>query len=387
MGFVLSGVTMKARYLVLFGALLQLQSWAALAQSSKDLTFATDCRRSQRSAVISFIGDILVHDGLYRYVRNGRQDFSVLWQKVNPLLRKADFSVGNLEGPAAMGIDKNGRDHGDVGFTYDKVIYCGTDFSFNFHPRIMGDLKKSGYDLLSTANNHSLDRFGIGIDRTLQAAANADMMVVGTRGSASTAEFYKVTNIRGINVAFISCTEMTNGIPDKKNQVLFCYRNPEKVSSLVSSLSQDPNIDAVIVLPHWGQEYKPLPDSSQKSYARKWLDAGAAAVVGSHPHVLQPWEKYVTRDGRETVIMYSLGNFLAYQAGLEKKTGVVTYLGLSKEGSRTKVSAVGYTPTYREGFEVAPVANTGAIGELARANFGSLNHVPVKESLGASFCK
>lgn len=376
-------------FLGLVASHIFLHSSFAWALGSPEFDFSTDCNQSQNAAVISFNGDILIHDGLYQYVAKGSKDFSVLWNKTNGLRQKADFSVGNLEGPAAMGIDIHGKDHGDVGFTYDKFIYSGTNFSFNFHPRIMGDLKKTGYDLVSTANNHSLDRRAIGIDRTLQAASAAGIMTVGTRASSNqSGEFYKVVNINGVSVAFIACTEMTNGMPDNKNQVLFCYKNADKVSSLVSQLSQQPSVDAVVVLPHWGDEYQPLPNSAQKSFARKWLDSGAIAVVGSHPHVLQPWEKYVTPDGRETVIMYSLGNFLAYQAHLERKTGVVTYLGLSKEGSRTKISAVGFSPTYRDGFQVAPVTNMPtAMANLIAKKFGQTNRVKPQDRLGAQFCR
>ena len=301
----------------------------SFAAENRDLNFSTPCSSGNDVAVVSVVGDILIHDGIYSAIAAGKQDFSEIWRKVVPLFTKADFSMANLEGPAALGIDVNGRDHGDVGFTYDKNIYSGTNFSFNYHPRILSDLKRSGIDLLTVANNHSLDRKAIGIDRTLEAASKINLPTVGARSSKDrSGEFHRIVNIQGLNVAVIGCTEMTNGNPDSAQQLLWCYKNASQIEATIRELKGRSDIHAILVYPHWGQEYSNNPDSSQRTYARRFLDAGATAVIGSHPHVLQPWEKYVTRDGRETLIAYSLGNFVAYQRGVDKKTGVVLYLGL-----------------------------------------------------------
>lgn len=360
-------------------------SWAA---ENRDLNFSTPCADSNDVVVVSLIGDILVHDGIYQEVVSGKQDFSTIWRKVIPLFNKADFSIANLEGPAALGIDRNGKDHGDVGFTYDKNIYSGTNFSFNYHPRILRDLQSSGIDLLTIANNHSLDRKAIGMDRTLQAAKALGLPLVGARESSDRAgEFHKIVSVKDLNIAVIGCTEMTNGHPDKAQQLLWCYKNANEIEANIRALKVRSDVHAIIVYPHWGQEYAPTPDSSQRTYARRFLEAGATAVVGSHPHVLQPWEKYVTRDGRETLIAYSLGNFVAYQKGLDKKTGVVVYLGLSLDpNQKGKVVSALYTPTYREGTEVLPVGDSSAAAGEARKFFGSKNRLGNADSAHQKMC-
>lgn len=362
---------------------------ATTTMTSPEFSFSTRCEAQGPSAILSFTGDILVHDGLYRQALKQPQNFAKLWDKTNGLISKADFSVGNLEGPAALGIDAQARDLGDVGFIYDKVVYSGTDFVFNYHPQILTDLKDTGYDLLSMANNHSLDRRGKGIDRTLEAAQRVGIATVGTRHSQDrNAEFYTVAQIKDLRVAFISCTEMSNGIPDRNDQVLFCYKHKDKIVSMIQQLSRQSNVDAVIVLPHWGQEYQPLPEANQKRYGRLFLEAGATAVIGAHPHVLQPWEKYTTRDGRETVLIYSLGNFLAYQAGLERKTGAIAYLGLTKSNGKTALSGVAYTPTYREGTWVSPVSNmSGDIGRLVISKFGASRFVSPQGDVRPALCR
>ncbi|UOF01304.1 CapA family protein [Bdellovibrio reynosensis] len=355
-----------------------------------DISYSTACDSRNQIATISFVGDILVHKMLYEAVARETKNFAQIWRKSDSLIQKADFSVGNLEGPAALGIDMDGKDRGDIGFVYDGEVYSGTNFKFNYHPRILFDLKNSGYDLLTVANNHTLDRYAIGVDRTHEAARKINLPIVGTRmAHERNAPFHQVVTVKNMKIAFLGCTEMTNGKEDKKDQVLFCYKNPDRILTIIKELAQNPKIDAIIVLPHWGSEYTHNPDNSQKNFAKKYLEAGATAVVGSHPHVLQPWQKYVTSDGRETFIIYSLGNFVAGQAGLPRKTGTVAYMGLSKEGyQKAKIVGVAYTPTYRDGTVVYPIGSTNSKEILAHTAkmFGTKYRVEPAGSLPQVLC-
>lgn len=357
---------------------------------AEDLLFSTPCSSDNDQASLSFVGDILIHKALYQIVVKDTKHFSQIWNKTDGLIQKADFSVGNLEGPSALGIDSIGRDQGDIGFVYDGEVYSGTNFIFNYHPRILLDLKNSGYDLLTLANNHALDRYSIGIDKTIIAAKNAGLQTVGTRPSNTGDSFYKVSLINNIRVAFISCTETINGRADNDDQVLTCYQNSSRILGIINNLSQRFDIDAVIVLPHWGTEYSNRPGSDQKAYARKYIEAGALAVIGSHPHVLQPWEKYVSKGGRESLIIYSLGNFVAGQAGLARKTGLVAYLGLSKAlNQKARIFGVGYTPTYRIDSSLYPVGSNGSKDVLAHvtALFGSKARIEPNGQIKSTMCK
>ncbi len=354
-----------------------------------DLEFSGRCGPSQHFASISFVGDVLIHKLLYVNVVQESQDFSQIWRGINPLFSKAHFSVANLEGPAAMGIDAQGRDWGDVGFIYDDRIYSGTNMTFNYHPRIFGDLKKSGIDLLTMANNHALDRGAIGIDRSTQSAREMGMPVVGIRHSQDRNDpFFRLVSVQGINIAFLGCTEMTNGRPDNKSQVLNCFSSA--VVATIKELYARSDVDAVIVYPHWGEEYKQTPNSRQVSAARNWLDAGATAVVGSHPHVLQPWDKYVTKDGRETFIVYSLGNFVAAQKDVERRASAVMYLGLTKPGQgKAVIAGVAYTPTVRNGYKIYPVGSNGdkSVLKYLSRHYGQNGLLNVEESLPLKLCR
>ena len=357
-----------------------------------DLTFQTPCRPENNLAVISFVGDVLIHRALYETVASETKHFTQLWKKAEPLFKKADFSVGNLEGPAALGIDSGGKNHGDIGFIYDNYVYSGTNFSFNYHPRILSDLLNSGFDLMTFANNHSLDRLAIGIDKTLAASKSAGLPLVGARMSSTPdAPFYKIASINNIKTAFIGCTEMTNGNNDSKNQILHCYDNANRILGLIKTLHDRSDVDAVIVYTHWGTEYSQSPEKSQREFGRKYIEYGATAVIGSHPHVLQPWEKVVTKDGREGLILYSLGNFVAGQAGLARRTGPVAYLGLSKAASKNEkasIFGVGYTPTLRTGAVITPVGKKDSPDVTAYVTkmFGTKAFIAPGEDLKPVMC-
>lgn len=363
---------------------------ASAEGASKDISYSTKCDTNNNIVTVSFVGDVLIHKPLYETVVSGTKKFSQIWKRTNPLIQKADISVANLEGPAAMGIDRQGKDHGDIGFVYDGTVYSGTNMVFNYHPQILTDLKESGYDVLTLANNHALDRGAIGIDKTLQAARAIGLPTVGTRlSSERNAEFYDIVKVKDVTLAILGCTEMTNGNSDSKDQILNCYKDAKAVQ-IVKELAARSDIDGVIVFPHWGQEYQPLPDQAQVNFAHRFLEAGAVAVVGSHPHVVQPWEKYVTKDGRETLVVYSLGNFVAAQKDVERKTGPIVYLGLSKEGhQKAKVFGVAYTPTFRISAELFPVGKDGNKEVLAYAakNFGIVNRLEPSANLLEKICK
>lgn len=378
---------MYSKKLILF--VIAFFSNAVLANiKNLDINFSTGCSVENPTATLSFVGDILIHQALYLDVVAETKHFSQIWERTNGLIQKADFSAGNLEGPTALGIDSHGRDHGDIGFVYDGEVYSGTNFLFNYHPRIFSDLKNSGFDMLTSANNHALDRESIGVDKTILASKAASLPTVGTRMSNEpTGLFYKIATINNIRVAYLGCTEMTNGNNDHDDQVLLCYSS--RIINLIKSITARADVDALIVMPHWGTEYTHTPGSEQKSYARKYIEAGALAVIGSHPHVLQPWEKYTATDGRESLIIYSLGNFVAGQAGLDRRTGTVAYLGLSKTSNqKAKIFGAGYTPTYRTNSRINPVGSDGPSDVLKHvaSMYGAKSRIGISDNLLTSLC-
>ena len=142
-------------------------------------------------------------------------------------------------------------------------------------------------------------------------------------------------------------------------------------------------------MPQWGEEYKTQPNQLQKSYARKYADAGAGAIIGSHPHVPQPWEKYVNKNGVETLIVYSLGNFVAWQKGLNNKTGPIVYLNISQDKhEKAKITGVAYSLTQRQGSSVLPVSSAHtSFTKNAERFYGKKGFIAPKEPLSKVLCQ
>jgi hypothetical protein len=299
-----------------------------------------DACRAGTSITIAAVGDVLLHSPLQQQAYASAEGHHSLWKNVEPLLARADLTYANLEGPCAEGVATTGEAR-DPGKRFDNKVYSSYP-QFNYHPSLIGSLKNSGIDVVSTANNHALDRRALGADRTIENLKEAGLPFAGTRPSNdANAPWYTITEARGVKVAWVACSFSTNGIPDTKNQVLHCYEDKATLLSTIRGLAGRRNeVDAVIVTPHWGVEYNHTPEAQEKKLAHDMLDAGATAVLGGHPHVVQPMEKYTTQDGREGFVIYSLGNFVSGQSGTAKRSSLILYVGLTK-GSDGKVTVNG----------------------------------------------
>lgn len=335
-------------------AMLFLNPMASTAYAASDLTFKGACDAGEQ-LIIAGIGDVLAHRPLQEQAYSDRDGFKSLWSEVIPWIEKADIAYGNLEGPAAEGLKLGGE-----------------NMVFNYHPRIVTDLKESGFDILSVANNHALDRGSKGIDLTIQAFEKNDMPYLGIKTSSSARQSWaKIVQKNGWNIAFLACSDVFNSA--NNGQVLNCSSDKTEIVNEIRSLRSNNNIDAIILTPHWGVEYVTEPNARQKSLARSFVEAGVDAIIGAHPHVMQTVEKISVRDSngnivREALVAYSLGNFISNQsARVGQRLTAVLYVGLTrKPGQRAYVNGVSYLPLWLErpkdsptrGFNLAPLETT-----------------------------
>jgi poly-gamma-glutamate synthesis protein (capsule biosynthesis protein) len=329
---------------------------------------AQECRRLSNGARLSATGDVLIHKALYENIVKSPQHFKILWSKMIPTLKDSDLTVGNLEGPVAPGVSSTGHAVQDPGLVYDGQVYSGTHFLFNYHPQLIKDLMASGFGLVTTANNHAMDRGSLGADRTVEQLNDAGLDFVGTRSSDSTAARSRIVNIGSFRVGVVACTQMINGNPDPHKQVLLCDSG-EVVDSIHRLKSQT---DGVIVFPHWGEEYQTRPNSYQTTKARQWVNAGAVAIIGNHPHVVQTTEWISRPDGGQALVVYSLGNFVAAQAAMERRVSAVVHLDLAMAPGGVRVAQFSYTPFVRPSGTLAltPVRSTSAEAKYMRTQLG-----------------
>lgn len=282
---------------------------------------------------IAFVGDVIIHERIRKREEKTGEGFYKIWENIQSYLQQADFVYANLEGPVAPEYG------GATGFPL-----------FNFPESIIPSLKNYGINIVSTANNHSLDRQAKGVRRTIENLNKYNLLHVGTVGNSQVGEealelWWKITPINEFRVAWIACTEMTNGIRDKENQVLYCYKDREQIKTMIQKLKDQ--VDIIILTPHWGEEDTFIVESNRTIWAKKMLDYGATAVVGSHPHVVQKVEQYVTADQRQTVIAYSLGNFISNQPWTPNKASMILYLQFNRApDQKIHVGQYSYIPLW-----------------------------------------
>lgn len=338
------------------------------------LSASAACPRSSSTVRLSFVGDILVHQALFEHAVRSNDRFQSLWKTLIPTFQDADMMIGNLEGAVAPGRTVSGPAP-DPGFKHDGKVYSGTNFLFNYHPYLLDDLKASGFDLLSTANNHSMDRGPVGVDSTLVQLQKRGLRSVGTRSNLDDQEYLKQFRIGALYLGFIACAENLNGFKDKKDQVLSCS-SPKLLKLIAQSRASG---QFTVVLPHWGIEYNPTPSSEQRRWAKSWVKAGADAIVGNHPHVLQTIEWFKKESGESTPVIYSLGNFIAGQKDIRRRSSAVLHLDIQTKSLGGELSALSYTPILRpSGFYATRLAQPDRDKEELRI---------IREQLGPERCK
>ena len=348
---------------------------AQAAAQSPELVFRDACATGVR-ATVAAVGDLLFNATLQQQALQTGGAYRQFWKPLEPFLASADVVYGNLEGTVANGITFDGELVRDVGRSARSRVFGAPPsmLSFNYHPSLLDDLRATGFRVLSTANNHALDRGWLGIDRTIDNIQKLELASTGTRKRHHVdATWSAIVSAGSLRIAWLACTYGTNGQPDFHRQVLGCYQDREVVLTEIQRLAELDGIDAVMFTPHWGVEGTQYVLLDQIDLAHNAFAAGATAILGSHPHVLQRWEKLTADDGREGLVIFSLGNFISDLRERAQRTGAVARLELLKEpGARTaRVTAAGYLPTYVEigrVHRVVELKNEGEALPLPRGN-------------------
>lgn len=246
------------------------------------------------SVSILVVGDLM----LDRNVRNiiGRIGFDKFFEGVKGMVKDADISVANLEGP----------------FTKNPSITASLvnkDLQFTFDPSLAPALADLGLDILGLANNHSYNFGRSGLESTRRYIGSAGMMYYGDPFNKD--EISTVITKNGIRIGFVGFHE-------------FYYTNFDNVFNEISRLRKD--VDVLIVSPHWGIEYQKEPTEEMVNWAHKFIDNGADIVIGAHPHIVGTTEVY---KGKK--IYYSLGNF-AFDQYFSKETmeGIAVLIKVKK---------------------------------------------------------
>jgi len=263
------------------------------------------------------VGDLMVHSAqLNAAWTHGGCDFVPAFRAVAARIKAADIAAGNLETTL--------RTSGYTGYP------C-----FRSPTAYARALKGAGFDVLTTANNHTLDGGATGVRYTASYLDRIGIAHTGSNKSGMT-----VVTHDGVKIAFIAFTYGTNGIrspfPGAVNRI--------DLSVMKHWIAHGhAQADLVIVVPHFGAEYSRTPESATKAKARALIDAGADLILGSHPHVVRPVEKY-----RGHYIVYSMGNFVSAMTKSYTDLGIMVSATVTRRHGVTKVARLKVLPVYRD---------------------------------------
>lgn len=325
-------------------------------------------------------GDIMFHSPQYRAAYNKETDsydFNSTFKYIKKYVENADIALANFE-----------------------TVTAGKEIGYQSYPRFntpkesLLAIKEAGFDILSTANNHSLDHGKKGLISTIDNINEYGMKNIGTYKEPNVPIF--VEEVEGITIGFLSYTYGLNGLDS--------FLTKEELSYMVNRIDEDKikedientkslGADITVVFIHWGNEYQREPSVYQIDLGEKMVEWGANIILGSHPHVIQK-SQIINKDGKDNFIIYSMGNFLSNQ---RKETlnnsytedGVMVNLEIEKDFSTgdTIIKNINYIPTwvhrYRENgklfYEILPV------DDMLEGNIDIVASDAVKSRLEKSF--
>lgn len=306
--------------------------------------------RKEYKASLIMVGDALIHSNIYLDAKNedGSYDFKPMLEYTKPIIEQYDLKYYNQE-----------------------TILGGKDLGLSSYPRFnspteVGDaFVDSGFNLVSLATNHTMDKGEEGVLRSLNYWNSKENIVkAGQYSSFDDRGQERIYDINGIKYAFFSYTTWTNGLetPTGKEYLNNVYSN-EKAQEDIEKVKG--KVDVILVAMHWGTEYSLGVDEKQTEIANYLSSLGVDIIIGSHPHVVEP----VERIGK-TLVIYSLGNYISDQIGIERLTGLMLGVDITKieENDTAEISVnniradLVYTYSkYGRGFKLYPYSKLNNI--------------------------
>ena len=252
-------------------------------------------------------GDALIHNAVYgdAMISKNKYDFKGMFEYIKPITSKYDLAYYNQE-----------------------TILGGTELGLSTYPQFnspyeVGDaFIDAGFNVVSLANNHTLDRGSKAIINSRKYWNSKDVMVNGSATSLDEKNNIDIREKNGITYALLSYTTTTNGLT-RKNDYYVNWYSKDAVKKDVESIRD--KVDFIMVAMHWGVEYNTGVTTGQKNIAKYLASLGVDLVIGTHPHVIEPAE-YIDN----TFVIYSLGNFISAQRTDEQLSGLLMSVTVEK---------------------------------------------------------
>lgn len=292
---------------------------------------------------IAAAGDIMFHSTQLESAYDAATktyDFKSVFEDVKPIISAADLAIANFETTTA-----GSSDHPYSGYPI-----------FNSPDEVIDAIQYAGFDVLTTANNHSLDTGSKGLKRTVQTIHKKGLDTVGTYDKKPDSRVL-MKDIKGIKIAILSYTESTNGLGNQYSaEELNAMLNIMEKNRIVDDIREAKELgaDLIITFMHWGKEYDETPTKTQVEFAKLMTNEGVDIILGSHPHVIQKSE-YIEVEGEKTFVIYSMGNFISNQRretldSRNEKTedGIIINFDIRKNNRNnvTTIENIEYVPTW-----------------------------------------
>jgi poly-gamma-glutamate synthesis protein (capsule biosynthesis protein) len=287
-------------------------AWLAGSHASRPAAAGAPYPHELAQVSFAVAGDVIPHEPVRSAASaagEGAAGWGALFANVADVFHSADFGFVNLETPVAPAHSRGSK-----------------PFMFDAPVALVDALKANGIKIVSFANNHVMDQGWAGFTESREHLRGEGLLFAGTGDTGAASWQPVLTEANGIKVGWLGMTRWLNGNrnPEKDDQPhvnFFPYPGDsggapgmDESGVLEAIKKARGQCDFLVVSIHWGVEYATAPRPEDVETAHKMLEAGASVIVGHHPHVLQPVETYKTSDGRNTVIFYSLGNFLSNQS-------------------------------------------------------------------------
>lgn len=289
-------------------------SWVILSdsvRSNNDKIYSDNGMNDNVSML--FVGDIM----LGRNVENNPFEF------VNKLISSADVSFGNLEYSVTDSNSPTDKKYLKEKKTINLKSDCNTS----------KELKSVGFDVLSLANNHMMDFGEKGLKDTITCLDNLNIYYAGAGTNISNAKKLAIVKADNLKIGFLSYTSVSPKDAYAKSNRSGVLGIGDNIEDNIRGAKNQ--TDFLVVYVHWGNEFEMSPDNIQEEMGRKMIDAGADIVIGSHPHVIQPFEKY-----KDKYIFYSLGNFVFDQEHEITKSSMAIRVFLDKNAKVVKIEKI-----------------------------------------------
>lgn len=270
-------------------------------------------------ASLVMVGDALIHNSVYSDAQTADgYDFKPMIENIKPIIKEHDLAYYNQE-----------------------TILGGTELGLSNYPRFnspyeVGDaFVDAGFNLVSLANNHTMDRGVEAIHNSLAYwKKQKNVYTAGSYSSFEERDTAKISEVNGIKYAMLSYTVWTNGLTPPVGEEYYDNVYSDELAKADIERVRD-KCDVVMVAMHWGTENSNVVDYQQDAIAEYLSELGVDIIIGAHPHVVQKIG-YVN----DTLVIYSLGNFLSGQIGTDKRSGLIASVDITKTVNKDKTESI-----------------------------------------------